>query len=276
MIAWNKSVGEIVAELKMMQTSFGGFFWIVEGPSDIRFFAARKSVDVELVVAGGKTNVINTIKRLQQDPINDKILGIVDSDIDWLVLQEERPGNVISTDPRDIEGILLRSTALGKVLAEYADAGKVSAFESKVGKTVRDYIHDASELFGRIRAVNDLHNKVSLRKFRPQIFISKKDWSYDYEAALSFCVGLGVCTSVVELKRLVGLLPDKELWSYVRGHDAVNILVGGLLKEIGRGFPVDESIVGSVLRAGIEDREYHQSKLYQSIESWRNNSAVIG
>jgi hypothetical protein len=274
MSEWNKCVGEIIAELRMMQTSFKGFFWLVEGPSDIRFFTTRKNRNVELIAAGGKTNIINTIRKLQEDPINTKILGIVDSDIDWLIPQPERPSNIISTDPRDIEGMLLRSTALDKILSEYAEPEKIHKFEQKAGKTVREYIHDTSEFFGKIRAVNELKGKVSLRKLKPQIFIMKNSWSYDFDAALKFTIDRGVCTSTDELLSLISNLPTMDQWYYVRGHDAVNILTGGLLKEIGRGTPIYDSMIESMLRVGIEEHEYHESNLYRAIENWHYNSLL--
>lgn len=270
MSSWDRSIGDIIAEIKMTETDFNGFYWLVEGPSDTRFFEHRKYSNIEIIPAGGKRNVIGVIRDLHDDPVNSKILGIVDADIDWLIPTPQRPSNIISTDPRDLEGILLRSRSLDKLLSEYAEPKKISAFEARMGKTVREYIHDTSDFFGKIRAANDLHKGISLKKnFRPQIFIKKDKWEYDFDAALKNCVDRGVADSTESLKDLIEKLPQDKYWHYVRGHDAVNILTGGLIKEIGRGGLIDDSRIESALRIGIEDEEYKASKIYEELERWK-------
>lgn len=268
MTPWNRDVGDIIAEIKMMMADFSGCFWIVEGPSDQRFFNSRVKDDITLIVAGGKRNVINAVQRLELDPSPAKVLGIVDADIDWLIPLQNRPANIISTDPRDLEGMLLRSSAFTKVLGEYADLKKVTAFELKIGKPVINYIHDTAVFFGKIRAVGDLQGRAGLKKFKPQGSLVKGTWSYDTELALNMAVGYGVSDSVANLKNEIANLPDADDWCYVRGHDAVNILTAGLLGEIGRGVSVDDARVDSLLRAGIEEHEYQASALYNSLNNW--------
>lgn len=274
---WDKSVGVLVAEIKMMEASHKGFYWLVEGPSDIRFFSTRKKGNVELVVGGGKRNVVGAILALAADPVNNRILGIVDADIDWLLPGYVRPDNVITTDPRDLEGVLLRSSAYFKVLAEFADSAKVRTFETKNQCTVREYVRNISMFFGRVRAVNDLNNSVSLRKYKPQSFMRQGDWSYDFEAALNVAVAKGVCSTVEMLKQKMEALPDVDVWNYVRGHDAVNIFAGGLIAELGRGGKVDSDRVELVLRSGIDEAEYIRTKLHGMIDAWhlsRSTEAV--
>lgn len=265
---WDKNVGVIVSEIIMMETSSKGLYWLVEGPSDIRFFEARKGPAVELIVSGGKRNVIGSIQALNTNPVSERMLGIVDADIDWLLLADSMPNNVISTDPRDLEGVLLRSSAYIKVLAEFSDPNKVKIFELRQKCTVLEYVRDISIKFGQIRAVNDLNNGISLRKFRPQAFMQKGAWIYDLEGAKQSAVDKGVCASVAELNAKIQSLPVVDPWNYVRGHDAVNILAGGMVCEIGRGGKVDSDRIESVLRSGIEEVEFCQTKLHRSISAW--------
>ncbi|MDU8604687.1 DUF4435 domain-containing protein [Pseudomonas syringae group sp. 247E2] len=274
MIAWNRTVGDIVSEIKMMQTSFKGFFWLVEGPSDIRFFTSRKFANVELIVGGGKLNVVNSVKALSRENDGFKVLGIVDADYDWLIRSEHRPNNIITTDPRDLEGVLIRSSAFDKVLSEYADEAKVKEFEQKNKCTVREYLHDLSVFFGRIRAFNDIARKVDLKKLKPQRFMEKGKWSYDFDDVLSVSVSLGVSASVEELIKGMYALPEVESWNYVRGHDAVDIFAGGLLTELGRGVKLDAFMIESVLRVGIQDHEYYDTKLYKSISGWHEANEI--
>ncbi len=266
---WNKNVGIIIAEIMMLKSDFQGFFWLVEGPSDIRFFQHRKFDDVELVVAGGKRNVIDAIAALQTDTVNSRVLGIVDADIDWLVPIQSRPSNIISTDPRDLEGLLLRSKSLEKVLSEYGDPKKINDFEARRGKTVREHIRELSEQFGKIRAANVLNRDVALKCLKPQNFILSTTWDYNFDEVIDFCLSRGVADTAEDLNNMISALPSTHDWNYVRGHDAVSILVGGLMKEIGSLSKVDNSRVESALRVGIEDEEYRQSKIYSDLSAWR-------
>ncbi|WP_064119815.1 DUF4435 domain-containing protein [Pseudomonas fluorescens] len=265
---WDKNVGIIVSEIIMMETSSKGLYWLLEGPSDIRFFEARKRPEVELIVSGGKRNVIGSIQALNENPVSERMLGIVDADIDWLLEVGSMPSNVITTDPRDLEGVLLRSSAYIKVLAEFSDPVKVKAFEERKKCTVLEYVRDVAMHFGKIRAVNDLNGGVSLRKFGPQAFMQKGAWVYDVESAIRTAVEKGVCVSVDDLNAKVQGLPEVDPWSYVRGHDAVNILAGGMVSEIGRGGKVDSDRIESVLRSGIEEVEFRETKLHRSIAAW--------
>ncbi|WP_162803490.1 DUF4435 domain-containing protein [Pseudomonas kribbensis] len=265
---WDKSVGVIVSEIIMMETSSKGLYWLVEGPSDIRFFEARKDPEVELIVSGGKRNVIGSIQALTTNPVSKRMLGIVDADIDWLLAVDSIPGNIITTDPRDLEGVLLRSSAYGKVLAEFSDPAKVKAFEKNRSCTVLEYVRDIAIQFGKIRAVNDLTNSVSLRRFRPQAFMQKGAWAYDFDSVNRYAIEKGVCLSIDDLEVKIQALPEVDPWNYVRGHDAVNILAGGMICEIGRGGKVDADRIESVLRSGIEEVEFRETKLHRSIAAW--------
>ena len=268
---WDKNVGVIVSEIMMMDASSKALYWLLEGPGDIRFFSSRKREGVELIVSGGKRNVIGSIQALSTEPVCERLLGIVDADIDWLLPNQPRPANVITTDPRDLEGVLLRSGAYFKVLAEFADAKKIKNFESRKGCTVLEYLRDISVFFGRIRAVNDLNKCVSLKKFKPQSFMLKGTWEYDLKSALISAVSKGVSDTVEELEKQMLLLPDVFIWNYVRGHDAVNIIAGGLISELGAGGGVDSGRVESVLRSGIDEAEFVETKLHKMMTEWHDS-----
>ncbi|AGZ37137.1 MAG: DUF4435 domain-containing protein [Pseudomonas sp.] len=271
---WDKSVGVIVSEIKMMEASAKSHYWLLEGPSDIKFLSPRKPAGIELILSGGKRNVIGAVKALASDRVIKRILGVVDADIDWLFTEEEKHPNIIATDPRDLEGLLLRSSAYAKVLAEFADEKKVRLFEGSRACDVRSYVRDISSFFGKIRAVNDLVGLVSLKKFKPQSFMVAGKWEYNREAAIAAAVKKGVCSTAEELIDRMAQLPAVDCWNYVRGHDAVNILTGGLLSEIGRGAPLDASRIESVLRAGIDDAEYQKTQLYQRLTEWQTSRVL--
>lgn len=271
MSEWNRSVGEIISQIKMMETDYDGFYWLVEGPSDLRFFGSRKLSCVELIASGGKRNIAGVISALSEESVSTRILGIVDADYDWLFDAGEKSPNIITTDPRDLEGVLLRSGALEKVLSELSTVRKINEFEGRLGTDIRSYIHRCSDFFGRIRAVNDMGARVDLEALKPQRFMQRPTWEYNELDALSEAVRLGVSGSVDDLVQEMRSLPNNTLWCYVRGHDAVNILAGGLMSEIGQGNSVNLPVLQSLLRTGIEEHEYKGTKLFQSIDAWMSD-----
>ncbi|WKW33938.1 DUF4435 domain-containing protein [Pseudomonas viridiflava] len=141
---WDKTVGVVVSEIKMMETSSKGYYWLVEGPSDIKFLSPRKPECIELILSGGKRNVIGAVEALASEKVIKRVLGIVDADIDWLLVEVERHPSIITTDPRDLEGVLLRSSAYTKVLAEFSDDSKVRRFEASRSCDVRTYVRDVA------------------------------------------------------------------------------------------------------------------------------------
>lgn len=268
MNAWSRTSGDIVAEIKMMEADAKGFYWLLEGPSDIRFFSHRKHSKIKLIESGGKRNVIGAITALANDSLSEKVLGVVNADYDWLFSNLNRPDNIVTTDPRDLEGVLLRSGAFHKVIAEYACPEKVESFQSDTGMRVLQHIHDVAVFFGRIRAVNDLGPRINMKGFLPQRFVDLKHWSYDFEAVLAEALRINVAASLEDLLLKMGELPVVDSWHYVRGHDAVNIFTGGLMRRIGKNGKVCSSDVETMLRVGIEDVEYRQTGLYQSLSMW--------
>lgn len=268
MNAWNKEPGIIISEIKMIHASNHCYFWLVEGPSDSKFFSLRKYDNVELIISGGKRNIVKAMEKLKEDPLYGKTIGIVDHDIDWL-LNIKHDENIVTTDPRDIEGILLRSNALDKLLVEYGDIEKVKTFEENKGITIRQFVHDVSTFFGKIRAVNDLNDNVCLKKLKPQIFIDESNWSYNYKKIITYCVdNLHVCSSEIDLIQKINTLPNAAPWHYVRGHDALNILTGGFVKVFGVS-KVDENKIQTALRMGLERDEYEKTSLFKNLSSWR-------
>lgn len=268
MNVWNRSVGDIVAEIKMMEADSRGFYWLLEGPSDIRFFSPRKHESVKLIASGGKRNVVGAVTALANDKLNSKVLGVVDADYDWLVSSKDRPPNIVTSDPRDLEGVLLRSGAFNKVVMEYACPDKIKTFRSENGIGLLQYIHDVALFFGRIRAVNDLGPRVNLKGFLPQRFVDIQRWTYDFEAVLAEAVRVGVSSSVEELLAYIDELPAVDSWHYVRGHDAVNVFTGGLMRRVGNNGNITSADVESMLRIGIEEYEYKRTELYQSLSRW--------
>lgn len=263
--------GDIISEVLMtLAADPEAVFWLLEGVSDVKFFRSRLKPGIFLVDSTGKYKVISAMQRINSDEKLSKLklLGIVDNDYDWLTAYR-LPKNVISTEPRDLEGVMLRANSVACVLAEYGNAGAVARFE-KQGVSIIDAVLRRSLLFGKVRAVNNLNEKVCLKKFKPMQFFNE-DWSYDENAALVRAVRLGVAPSVEILRERILTLPDVSDWHYVRGHDAIDILCGGLKSIFGDGRAVGVPSIEPILRQSLNDEDFARSRLFTEVVQWHQD-----
>ncbi|WP_421557991.1 DUF4435 domain-containing protein [Pseudomonas canadensis] len=249
-------------------------FWLLEGVTDIKFFKPRIEQSTTLIECNGKYKLIEVIKRLNSVKTlqNIVVMGLVDNDYDWLT-GFRLPENVVSTEPRDLEGVLLRANCIDNVLAEYANATAVNHF-IKVNGPIVDAILKRAMIFGKIRAVNSLTTKASLKEFKPIQFFNKENWTYDEDRALTRAVKLGVCTSIDELQAAISKLPDASPWHYVRGHDAVDILCGGLLSVLGGRKGVCIADIEPILRQSFSYEDYIRTDIYGASKLWHEKRGL--
>jgi hypothetical protein len=267
-----RSAGDVAAEIVMQRLNWKGAFLMVEGPTDSRFWRSRKSDLCDLVVAHGRAQVLGAAEIIAKSGL-DGVLGVVDDDSDKLTCKPHGVANVISTEPRDLEGILLRSGALERALAEYGDSTKISAFLAVEPPSIRDALLRRAELFGKIRFVNRLRNKpVSLDALRPTRFRVKDTWTYDDIAVLAEAVRLGVSVDTATLIAEIDALPAAQPWHLCRGHDLLLILADGLKTVLGIR-EVGEAPLCMCLRLAYQDAEFRTSKLYAEVSDWETENA---
>lgn len=267
---WSRTGPDIVSEIEMASTNWTGPFLIVEGASDECFFSTRVPESVYIIEASGKRNVEAAFDILDSDASHAATLalGIVDEDYDWLTGHTINSPNIIKQDPRDLEGMLVRSNGLRAVLAEYGDRNAIRHFESTQGP-VLDALLTRAEFFGRVRMFNALNNKVCLKKFKPQRFCDVSNWSYDHLSALDVAVGMGVHHDAYDLGVQIGLIESPSMWHVARGHDLIDILVGGLIGVFGASGNVSTRDVERLLRQSMQAHEFHGSGVFLRVSAWQ-------
>jgi len=263
----SRDVGDIISEIQMtLAADPNAIFWLLEGVTDIKFFKPRLIDEITLIDSMGKYKVIETIKRIaaSNNLKSLPVLGVVDNDYDWLN-GYEAPPNVVSTEPRDLEGILLRANCVDCVLSEFGNSNAIAQFERREGPVIDAILSRALE-FGKVRAVNSRGNRVCLKSLKPVQFF-KNDWSYDKGRLYEKAVQLGVSSSIAELKREISNLPETNPWHYVRGHDAIDILCGGLISVLGP-FKAHASLIEPVLRQSLTSQQYKTTTIHQQSMLW--------
>ena len=268
-----RDVGDIISEIQMtLAADPNAIFWLLEGVTDVKFFKPRLIDSILLIDSMGKYKVIETIKRISaSDSLRGlSVLGVVDNDYDWLNGYEVPP-NIVSTEPRDLEGILLRANCVSCVLAEFGNRGAVEKFERKEGPVIEAILSRAL-MFGKVRAVNSLNNRACLKSIKPMRFF-KNDWSYDMGKLFEEAVHLGVTGSVEELEMEISNLPSTDPWHYVQGHDAIDILCGGLISVLGP-FKAYASLIEPVLRQSLTSEQYRNTAVHQQSMLWHEQKSL--
>ncbi|WVK05089.2 hypothetical protein KWH09_05590 [Xanthomonas campestris pv. olitorii] len=273
---WDRGAGDVASEILMAVTNGINRFLVVEGPSDHRFFEPRICEKVYLLAPGGRDLVEEVLQLLDADPQFSGLhcLGIVDEDDDWHTGKEKKSENIVAVRPRDLEGMLICSPALSYVLAELSDKQTVANMEREMGQTICSAIATKAQIFGKIRLYNSTNGQVDLsEKLKPQEFISSTSWTYDEDALLLKAVRLGVHEDVTQLKLEIDTIFLPSVWHGVRGHDAVNVLIGAFMRGLKTVSQISQDRIESLLRAGLHKHEFEASDLCQQIRGWEASKA---
>lgn len=146
------SVEELITELSM--TYSFRMHLLVEGDDDRKFFnAALKGIDnVNVVCCWGADTVSSTIReidRLRQSSPFLPTLGIVDRDYRIVLGILHASPNLLASELRDLECMMIGSPAFEAVLSEFGSAKKISAFGG--ADAVAKAIIKSASLIGKLR-----------------------------------------------------------------------------------------------------------------------------
>ena len=274
----SKTGGIVVAEIKMIATSFDGHFLMIEGDDDSKFWKTRiDRNNCQLVITQGKDHLLDASKLLDNSRFT-KALGVVDLDYDWSsgVTYSSR---IQSTDLHDIEMMMLDSDALDKVLVEHGDAEKIQRFESREQMSVFDALMERALPFGLLRWYNYLHLKstsVCFDDLRPYRFVDKNNWILDVEALQSEFVKQASCrSSSFDINHLMRWLSiaDGDPRLIVQGHDALCILAQGLKSVLGNAQFSDSALAKS-FRLAYEQTRFEKTNLCAFVREWERNHNI--
>ena len=271
MISSQKGPGDVAAEILMSRMDHSGSFLVVEGDDDSKFWQPRiTSPECAIVIGGGKTAVVGSLERLDRKNFRGAV-GIVDDDCDRLRGVENLSPNLVRTDTRDLEGLLLRSSAFFKVLAEFGDHEKICRFEER-GESVRNSLILRALMPGKLRWLAYSKNvSVNFERLAPASFIDDMTWQLDESGLLDSAVELGLGDTRENLARDLSCLPAVDPWQVCQGHDLVDILGRGFRAVLGKDNPGKKAIA-RVLRSGVEKRELEGLDIYRGLWTWETGN----
>ncbi|MGN1044670.1 MAG: DUF4435 domain-containing protein [Candidatus Methanomethylophilaceae archaeon] len=271
---------DIANTASMMRVGFSGTILMVEGVTDSRLYGKFVDRDeTRILVAHSKDKVRTSVNELRDRRGDDRIIGIIDSDLDRL--KHKRPkGPVFMTDRRDAESMMIASDALDDVLAEYADPEALAQFESKFG-SVRDRVMDGAYPVGLLMYVSDRYGLgLSFKDLDFKTFISKRDLSCDIQSMIreSIANTNSDRTSQKYTQKLLREELENEypMSEVCRGHDLVKVLLLGLREVFGGSNAkfLREGELGGALRLAYDDDVFSRTDLYRDTKEWCDSRSM--
>lgn len=246
---------------------------LVEGSTDTRVvsnFVDETCCDV--VYAVYKDKLISALQILDHSK-EQGVLGIADADY-WHVNKispKKYSNNLFVTDTHDIDTMILLSSALEKMLSEYARQSKLES----LGKSVRQILAESGVNIGYVRWVSEKHNhSIDFKDLCFYNFIDKSDLQVNTAKLYKEIKRnpknkhIDVAKVISQVNTLVQLKEDK--WNICQGHDLIEILTIGLKEVFGNhtNTILNSDIVSRNLRLSCNLYHFLNTNLYASIEEW--------
>jgi hypothetical protein len=242
MAAIAKTPAVLSSELLVKSAGYYGWFILLEGDFDQRFWAARLNPsNLKLINCVGKPNVLGTLDLLISTKQAQKIVALADKDYDEILARCRRYSQLFYTDKNDLEVTLLLclvsriEPAINRILGESVDASKVTLFEAGIGVSVVEHIRQIAANYGVLRLINqqlesgvsfdglpilhnDFLNHTTLMQSQATLesaFIDAVNQAGKVELTAAELL------VKVESHRINGLFSG---WSLVQGHDLIQLL----------------------------------------------------
>jgi hypothetical protein len=267
-----KGPGEVVAEILMSRAAFAGSFLVVEGEDDSRLWRKFTAPEYcEIVIAGGKPCALESMVRLGALNVSG-VVSVVDDDYDGKLRTRLNNPNVVYTDENDTEIVLLRSSALDRVLAEFVDQETLTRLEREIGSTIRQAVASRAAVLGRLRFFSKKDNvAISFGDLSCHRVCLKTQWEIDVASIAAIVSAAHPTIKSDDLIAIMTAKDDQDPWTWCQGHDAVDLLVIGMQEKF-RVRQVGRELLARYLRIAFNPDDLCKTAMYRAIVEWENNN----
>lgn len=261
----------------LRRDTFPGTFLLVEGSSDKVFYERFvDSTECTVIINSipGKQRVIEVLIILENSELQG-ILAIVDADFDYLEVPLYSTLNLLRTDTHDLETMLLQSSALDKVIAEFGSEEKVAKF----GRDIRSALLKAGMPIGYLLWISQL-DKLNLT-FDGIVFsrfIDEQTLQIDeakfIQEVKNKSQAFGLKNEDLQQRLMNQRKENHDPWQICCGHDLVEILSLGLRRAIGsaKASDVEPSSLERSLRLAYEETYFCKTQIYLSVRLWESDN----
>jgi hypothetical protein len=263
--------------IRLRRDTFHGTFLLVEGSSDKIFYERFVDKTECTVITNsilGKQRVIDVLIILENSEFQG-ILMIIDADFDHLKGSSHSSSNLIRTDTHDLETMLLNSSALEKVIAEFGSEEKIARF----GRDVRKALLEAGMPIGYLLWISQLDElNLTFDGITFSKFIDDQTLQIDelklIQEVKNKSQAFGLKSENLQQRLTNQKNNSHDPWQVCRGHDLVEILSLGLRRAIGsaKTSDVEPNSLERSLRLAYEETYFYKTQIYLSIRSWESNN----
>lgn len=258
-------------DIRLKRQLHNGCFLVVEGRDDRLFFeqfAERR--DCRITTANGKENVADVVSILEADRFPG-VVGVVDADFDHIEGRDSSSDNLIVLETVDLEALLVRSSALDRVLVELGSATKIAGF----GMGVREALAEAAATIGCLRLYS-LRSGLRLRfqGLRYGRFVDKWSLTIDIHALIREVMDRSQRSDLLfeDVSQQIASLRSSvdDRWLVCCGADMVEILALGLRSALGtnNARDVEPTVVRKCLRLAFQAIDLESSRLGRDLREW--------
>ncbi|MDB9451637.1 DUF4435 domain-containing protein [Dolichospermum circinale] len=273
------TVDRVANQIRLRRSTYSGTFLLVEGSSDKTFY--ERFVDklsCELVITAGKPSskqrAITILEILEKSNFQG-VLAIVDADFDRLQNIPDTSPNLLRTDTHDLETMLIKSSALEKVISEFGSEEKIT----QLNRDIREVLISVGVAIGYLRYISQ-HDELNLtfEGITFSKFIDEKNWQFNEVKLIQEIKNKSQAFYLkdedLEKRLFTEKSNNQDPWQVCCGHDLVEILSLGLRKAIGTNKTVDveANSLERNLRLAYEVAYFYKTQLYWKIRKWETNN----
>jgi hypothetical protein len=266
----HKTAASVATEIRMTRVHHDCAFLLLEGADDGRFWAGRVRETCGLLIAGGRSTLLDALAIIDARPIAG-VVAVADPDYDSLQGTLPASANLVFTDAHDLETTLASIGALRRVVYEFGDAAKISAFEQRKSDPVALALAKLTAEFGRFRWLNVRRAApVSMEWLKPKAYLDIRDLSISRTRLARDAVSAGLAPDPTTLANELAALPAADPWLVAQGHDLLEVVTVALRRVLG-SLPSTRGVndVASALRLAADGQELANTNMVQGIQAWQ-------
>ncbi|WP_040951740.1 DUF4435 domain-containing protein [Gorillibacterium massiliense] len=282
---------ERIANSIMQDTTFPGYYVIVEGKKDYKFYRKFINENHRIKEAWGCEKAKQVLKILTERNFERKI-GILDSDFSKILNDTYSQVNLFYTDFHDIEVMMLKSNAFKNVINIYCTEEKVFGFKKENNNDLLGIIFNLGTEIGLLRLANTIYDlglifkpeKPEGNKLKYRDFINEADLSFlghdkMIETVINYSRNRSSKMKSKEeiLNKLIEVAQKYyDIEQLVNGHDLTNILFI-LMKKVLKstnGMLCDSDSVEYSLIMSYESKYFLSTQLFMELQIWSSINGV--
>ena len=249
---------------------------LLEGERDSRVYGqVIDSQRCRIFPVGNRLNVIATLEELKRTS-TPGVLAVIDADTDHLERTTPVHPDLLMTDSRDVEGIILRCPVVSQLLVEHDLDPKL------LGANPEATVLKAVKALGYIRWLNEKlgwHLKLSGLRFsrfiNPNTLVCNLSKLCAEIERLNSAAGISKARLAAELTKASA--PNHDPAQVARGHDVSELLAWVIQthrRRHGKPFRhIHSTLVESQMRLAYSGAAFASTALFNQISDWETRNA---